>query len=258
MLYAVDHTYDLEGWYNRIVTPETLEIAGWAFLTGTLSALATGLGAIPVLAIRRDARGARAWASGAAAGMMIWASLDAILAEGMKLSVQSTLLGALLGAGFLLFTESRIPEADRDKTGWMLWLVMLVHSFPEGLAIGVGFATGDVRFGLLLALVISLHNIPEGLAISLALRAEGASFKKCFWFSVYSSVPQPIVAVPAAIFVSYATPLMAPGLGFAAGAMLMVAFYELLPKTSKEIGKLKTGLAVALGALGMAGLTTLF
>ena len=27
---------------------------------------------------------------------------------------------------------------------------MFVHSIPEGLAIGVGYATGDLRFGLLL------------------------------------------------------------------------------------------------------------
>ena len=166
-------------------------------------------------------------------------------------------VGALLGAGFLLLLEFQVPSVEEKEAGWMLWLVMLIHSFPEGLAIGVGFATGDLSFGILLALVISLHNVPEGVAISLAMRSDGASLKKCFWYSVYSSLPQPLVAVPAALFAAWAQPLIAPGLGFAGGAMLMVAGREMLPQSLASLGKWKTFVSVSLGGGLMAFCTYL-
>ena len=232
-------------------------MAGWAFATGLFSAFATGLGVIPVSLIGEDATKAKAWASGLAAGMMVWASLATVITEGLALSAASCLAGVLAGAAFLVGVSRLFPPDDQRKGGFLLWLVMLVHSFPEGLAIGVGFATGDLGFGLLLALVISVHNIPEGVAISLALRSDGASLRKCFWFSVTSSLPQPIVAVPAAVFVSWAQELIPSGLGFAGGAMLLVAARELIPKTALELGRLKCVVSLLAGAAVMAFLTYL-
>ena len=46
---------------------------------------------------------------------------------------------------------------------------MFIHSIPEGIAIGVAFATGNFQFGLVIAIAIAVHNIPEGIAISLPL-----------------------------------------------------------------------------------------
>jgi zinc transporter, ZIP family len=48
--------------------------------------------------------------------------------------------------------------------------------------------------------------------------------------AIFSSLPQPIIAVPAFIFVSIFQPLLPYGLGFAAGAMLWMSFSELLPE----------------------------
>lgn len=229
----------------------------WALLTGVLSALATGLGAFPVALIQDRAERAKAWASGIAAGMMVWAALQSIILEAWAYSPYLCGLGLASGLLFMYLLEHRLPDVEKLPSGRLLWLVMLIHSFPEGLAIGVGFATGDLGFGLLLALVISVHNIPEGLAISLAMRADGAGIAKCFWYSVYSSLPQPLVAVPAALFVSWAKPLIAPGLGFAGGAMLMVVGADLLPKTFSLLGRARTFVAVATGGALMGGLTYL-
>jgi len=59
---------------------------------------------------------------------------------------------------------------------------------------------------------------------------KGISPWKAVWWSIFSSLPQPLIAVPAFLFVSAFQPLLPRGLGFAAGAMLWMSFSELLPE----------------------------
>jgi len=148
-------------------------------------------------------------------------------------------------------------EGKIRRRGILIFIAMFIHSFPEGVAIGVGFATGDFNFGLLIALAISVHNIPEGIAISLPLRAEGDSFFKCALLSVLSSVPQPLAAVPAALAVWLFEPLLAVGLGFAGGAMIYLVVLELIPEALEEGGRSLTAWGVMVGLAGMLLITSL-
>ena len=97
---------------------------------------------------------------------------------------------------------SRAGASRARSRRCLLLLTLFVHSIPEGAAIGVGYATGEIKFGWLLAVAIAVHNIPEGTAVSLPLRANGASVWRCIWYSILTSMPQPIVAVPAFLLVS--------------------------------------------------------
>ncbi|MFQ5650224.1 MAG: ZIP family metal transporter [bacterium] len=248
------------------------DVLFWTFVTGVLSAAATGLGAIPVAFISNRSKVVRAFSGAVAAGMMISASVFSLAQEGIALKSHRTsapyevILGLLLGAAFFWFVEKKFNHGDFDvgrfsgkasKRGFLIFLAMFIHSFPEGVAIGVGFATGDFNFGLLIALAISVHNIPEGIAISLPLRAEGKSFLKCFAFSVLSSVPQPVAAVPAALAVWLFKPLLATGLGFAGGAMIYLVVLELIPEALREGGRSLTAWGVMVGLGGMLLITTL-
>lgn len=220
----------------------------WSAGTGALSALATGLGALIVAAIRGDSAKIRAMANAGAAGMMLTASIYTMAHEGVKmeasalLGMSKVILGIVLGALCFGWIARRFPEQESGEAGmWaldrrslMVFLALFVHSIPEGLAIGVGFATGDVSMGIVMAVVIALHNIPEGVAMALPMRADGASLWKCFWVAVATSLPQPILAVPATLAFGAISQGMSVGLGFAAGAMIYIALTELLPRAFEE------------------------
>jgi zinc transporter ZupT len=239
--------------------------AAEVFVAALVTDLATGLGVLPVAAApRADARGPGV-ATAVAAGMMLSASVFALADKALRLGqAVEVVAGVLAGAAFFALSSRlvstrrwRLRNMSEDDSRQPIVVIgtMFVHSIPEGVAIGVGYATGEVRFGLLLAIAIAVHNIPEGTAVAVPLRARGASVGACFWWAVVTSVPQPIVAVPAYLLISVAQPLLAASLGFAGGAMIFLVVAELLPESYASSSKLDTAWGVTIGLVAMLGFT---
>ena len=244
----------------------------WTTFTGLISALATGLGAIPVHFVQSRSKIVQAFSCSVAAGMMISASVFSLAQEGIALKSKMpfapyvVILGLLLGAAFFRFTEKNFSDPNiynhylKDgltRRGLLIFIAMFIHSIPEGIAIGVAFATGNFNFGLIMATAIAVHNIPEGIAVSLPLKADGVSTKKCAILSILTSIPQPIMALPSALLTKIFEPLLPIGLGFAGGAMIYLVFSELIPDALENGGKSLTGWGVMVGLSGMLLLTTL-
>lgn len=134
-----------------------------------------------------------------------------------------------------------IVEGDVRKLVLILG-VLTVHSFPEGIAIGVSFAELGLEGGIsvlgfavpilavFMTVAISIHNVPEGLAIAIPLEALGVSRWRMVGAAVFSSLPQPIGAVIAFLFVQWARAFLPFGFGLAAGAMIYLVVTEFLPE----------------------------
>jgi zinc transporter ZupT len=208
-----------------------------------VTCLATGLGALP-FAFARGRMSSR-WlgtSNAIAAGFMLAASVG-LLWQGFGLGVGRLALGAALGAVFIFLFRRALGEHDDLVLGRLAGAdalkalvivgVMTVHSASEGVGVGVSYGRGD-RLGLLITIAIAVHNIPEGLAISLVLVPRGASVRAAAWWSVFSSLPQPLIAPLAFLFVEQFRAVLPAGLGFAAGAMIWMVWTELLPEALNE------------------------
>jgi len=190
-----------------------------------------------------------------AAGLMLGASFG-LLVEGTRHSGGATFVGSILGLLFILITQ-RLLGGERHEAQFLgargagaqrmllVVVIMTVHSFAEGAAVGVSFG-GGAAMATAITLAVAVHNIPEGLAISAVLRPQGASLLACAWWSFFSSIPQPLAAVPAFLFVERLRAALPYGLGFAAGAMIFMVLAELLPEAyeeawSRTVGGITTG-----------------
>ncbi|HXO21608.1 MAG TPA: ZIP family metal transporter [Thermoanaerobaculia bacterium] len=218
-----------------------------ALVAAVLTMLATGLGALPVLFTARLPASVIGSGYALAGGMMVSVSFFDLVLPGLETRRPWQLAaGFLAGACFFWLGDRYLEDKQWTVAGLqgaggrralLILGTMFVHSFPEGVAVGVGYASGKVGMGVFIAIAIGIHNIPEGLAISLPLAAEGVGFWRCFGYSVLSSLPQPIAVVPAVLLLSISRPLLPYGLGFAAGAMTYLVLAELLPESLEASGK---------------------
>jgi zinc transporter ZupT len=209
------------------------------FLAALVTALATGLGALPLLAIRGSGRGALGLANAAASGVMLGASTSLAL-QGIDRSTWRTAVGVLTGVLFIVLASRYLHAHPRDLAlgklrgedavkALLIVGVMTVHSVAEGVGVGAAFG-GSETLGVLIAVAIAVHNIPEGLAISLVLVPRGTTVAAAGGWSIVSSLPQPLLAVPAFLFVDAFDGLLPAALGFAGGAMIWMVVRELLPE----------------------------
>lgn len=208
----------------------------WVFFYGLLTALATGLGAVPFAFLRDVSPRVIGIANSIASGLMLGACFG-LISEGSAEGMAQTVVGGAIGLLFILAGDRFLDDKEfgfGDMKGagakriLLILAVMTLHSFSEGVAVGVSFG-GGTAFATLITVAIAVHNIPEGLAISAVMRPQGASWLSCAGWSIFSSLPQPLMAVPAFLFVEQFRAVLPYGLGFAAGAMIFVVFLELLP-----------------------------
>jgi zinc transporter ZupT len=228
-------------------------------LVATLTAVATGLGALPFLFVRSIGREWMASANAMAAGLMLAASVGLVI-EGLELSPGRLIAGVLIGLGGILAGEWLVARHGEVEIAELTGLdarkallivgIMTVHSFAEGVGVGVSFGGAGDLAGFV-STAIAIHNIPEGLAIALVLVPRGTPVLKAALWAIFSSLPQPLMAVPAYLFVESFAPLLPIGLGLAAGAMIWMVFAEIAPEANEGIPSSRVGSIVTLSFTAM-------
>jgi len=238
------------------------------FLYASITAIATaGLGAIPFMFIKKITPTVMGISNALAAGLMMGASIGLVM-EGVEFSYPKTIIGMFLGVLFILGVEKlmhKLERSNRDapsflvnkhsffknyKNAILIIIVMTAHSAAEGIGLGTSFG-GTAKFGIMMTIAIAIHNIPEGLAISASLVGKGVSWWKAGLWSIFTSIPQPIFAVPAYMFIIYFKQFLPVGLGFAAGAMFWLVFADIIPESQENIAKDKAASIIVLALIAM-------
>jgi len=215
-------------------------------IAAAITVLATGLGGLPFVFIKEfPKKWAQAgWA--AAGGLMLSASFFNLIMPGVEDGGMTPVaIGIFSGALAMGLTSLWLDGREIEFSGLsgagakrivLVLGTLFIHSFPEGIAVGVAYGSGEVGLGIMMAVAIAIHNIPEGLAVALPLRAAGISGWKCVGWAIVSSVPQIIAAVPAYLAVKAFRPILPYAFGFAAGAMILLVMSEMIPE-SRETEK---------------------
>ncbi len=223
-------------------------------LLGSLAAgTATSLGALPALFFKGISRKAYHITLGLAAGIMLAATFFSLLLPALKRGHALVVgLGIITGALLIHMVDRHVPHehfikgpegppSTRLKGLSLVLMAITIHNFPEGMAVGVGFAGGGMAGGLPLALGIGIQNIPEGMAVALPLRSEGYSPWQAFKWATLTGLVEPLGGLVGATLATLARPFLPFIMALAAGAMLFVISEEMIPEThSRGLERLAT------------------
>lgn len=227
---------------------------------GMVAAFATALGTVPVIFSQRMSQRTQDTLLGFGAGVMLAACVFSLILpgieavnsqgiwEGRPAAAASIICVAIvLGAAAMMAIDRMLPhehfikgregrDADAARQlqrTWLFVFAIALHNFPEGVAIGVGYASHGLT-GNALATGIAIQDIPEGLVVAVALLAAGYRRMTAVVLAMLTGWIEPIGAVIGAAIVTTSVSVLPWGLGFAAGAMLFVISHEIIPESHRK------------------------
>lgn len=241
----------------------------FAFSLTLLAGLATGIGSMLALLLRKTSQRFLSVALGFSAGFMIYVSFVEILAQAREQLVLSlgkfsgswlTVGAFFAGMGLIALIDHLVPEVENPhearhiedmgtcplpqdghhtrlmRIGFMSALAIAVHNFPEGIATFIA-ALQQPKLGVAITLAIAIHNIPEGIAVAIPVYCATGSRRRAFRLSMLSGFSEPVGALLAFLLLMPIMNELTMGIMFAlvAGIMVFISLDELLP-TAREYG----------------------
>lgn len=227
---------------------------GIALLLTAGAGLATTIGSLLGLAVRKPGPRFMGFTLGFSAGVMVLVSFVELLQGSINfIGFMPAHVAFFLGMSSIFLIDFLVPHDyidshdhnghhDGQSENGMMRIGLLVafgigiHNFPEGMATFAG-TLKDVRLGGAIAVAIAIHNIPEGLAVSAPIYAATGSRRKAFLWSFLSGVSEPIgAAVAAVVLLPFLTEVVLGWvLAAVAGIMISLAMDELAP-AAKSFG----------------------
>lgn len=182
-----------------------------------------------------------------AAGVMLAAAVLGLVLPSVEYgNVFVTIIGIFAGALLLNVIDKLVPHlhnmtgageeshpnnSERINKVLLFVLAIAIHNFPEGIAAGVGFGTGNTSEALVIASGIALQNIPEGMVIIAPMLSSGISVRRTFIYAALTGVVEVVGTLVGFFAVSVSTAILPFALAFAGGTMLYVISDEMIPET---------------------------
>lgn len=259
-------------------------------VAGLIIAALNMVGALAILVYKNPSTRVLDTSLGFAAGVMLAASFTSLILPGIERGgLLAVVVGIVLGALTLDRADAWMPRVSHLVTGRMngqrdghgrsagaaavaglsgdkyqdrrlMALLMTIvaitlHNMPEGLAVGVGFGSGNLSNALALMLAIGIQNIPEGFAVAVTARSAGLGSR---YYAAVTGIRAGLVEIPLAVagaaLVSIAAPVLPYAMGFAGGAMIYVVVGEIIPTTQSRGNKRAATIGLMVGLVIMLSL----
>lgn len=183
---------------------------------------------------------------GFAAGLMLTASFTSLILPGISINgVFPVVIGIALGTLFFDLTTNYIPhihffENSKKKKYlipplWLFIIAITIHNMPEGLSVGIGMGSHNLKEAITLMLAIGIQNIPEGFSVTFSHFAHHPTSKlKSAWIGILSGLIELPLTLIGVLLVTKLNFILPYAMGFGAGAMLYVISHEIIPETHSK------------------------
>lgn len=193
--------------------------------------IGTGFGGVISAIFKRDVDRYLDLFMGLSGGIMLAVVTFDLMSESMdQMGVFYTVVFTFVGVLLTMYIKTKLDVSKDMKSGYLIFISILLHNLPEGLAIGSSFMSAE-SLGMTLAIVIGIHNIPEGLAMALGLVGSKMKISKIILFTIIAGVPMGIGSFLGAYFGGIFSSLIGVFLAIAAGTMMYVVLEEIFPKS---------------------------
>ncbi|MGO4370498.1 ZIP family metal transporter [Paenibacillus sp. MCAF20] len=212
-----------------------------ALIGSFISAMATVLGAVPLLFVKSLSERWKDVLIAFTAGIMVSASTFGLMPQALNESgIIPLTIGLMIGIIALDLLEKNIPHIDVenergissfDSKSLLVIIALFIHNIPEGLSTGFSYASENAGLGPMVAIAIGAQNMPEGLVLAIFLIHSKVSKLKLMLLVTLTGLMEVVSAIVGYFTASYIQELIGYGLAFASGAMLFIVYKELIPET---------------------------
>lgn len=227
-----------------------------ALVGSAVTLLSTSIGALPALVTRRISARAQDTLMGFSAGIMLAATCFSLLVPALRLAAEApraktvsglAVAACVLGGGaFLHLCNRHIPHEHfiKGQEGgpsvkqlrriWLFVLAITLHNFPEGLAVGAGIGSMDLKLAAPILVGIGLQDAPEGFVVAVALAGVNYTIRQALFVAFLTGVVEAVAALAGFAATSQVQGLLPWALAFSGGAMLYVISDEMIPESHRK------------------------
>ncbi|SFI66873.1 ZIP family metal transporter [Thermoflavimicrobium dichotomicum] len=212
-----------------------VSVMNQAMWVSSLAGLSTLMGVLLVFFVPVTQR-VFSFIIGFSSGILLFISFAFLLPLSIKYGNLSQIFAGMGLALFFLWLLHLLPFCKVERKGnttdffqlsVLLFLAILAHHIPEGIAIGMGFEI-EHQVGFSLALALAMHNIPEGMGLAMTLRSTGQRPFLFISLIFVCVISLPVGTGMGLLFVQQSPELIAIGFSFAFMVVLWMIY---------EIGK---------------------
>jgi ZIP family zinc transporter len=199
---------------------------------------------------------------GFSAGAVLGVALFDLLPEAIELAspyFEPRTLTLAVASGFLLYLfldriifvhshdEEEDPHAPNEKRGMLGAGTLSLHSFLDGVAIGIGFQA-SLAVGLIITAAVLTHDFSDGInTVNVILKNTGNKGRAYGWLLVDALAP--VLGAASTLLFAIPDKLLGLILGGFAGCFLYLGAADLIPESHHRHPRMLTTVMTVLGAL---------